>query len=551
VSVLEPWYGATAKLRDNRLPILAAGALLTAVGSWTPWSAFTGFPGQMTLAYPGGARFYCLLLLIVAIAAYVLGPQRRRAGEVAGLGIFAIAVGTAYAIAHQGGGLVNLQYGAWLTIVGGLLLLVGFAAAERDDEPPVVPDGPAYVGLLGCVAVCALALVLVVEGLKIEASSQFLAYLAAIIFAALALSRLGGFAWMQRAAERNRTVLVTAGLLSAAIFPFTQGGSDYWVRVGASIGVFAAAAVGLNIVVGLAGLLDLGYIAFFGVGAYVGATYSGAPGSNAHVHLPFLLVMVLGAIVAAVFGVVIGTPTLRLRGDYLAIVTLGFGEIFRISSNNLDGLAGPKITNGPNGIPGIPNLHAAGIDFGESHTVFGIKLGYFSNYWFAELLLLMAVVLIFVRLNQSRIGRAWVAIREDETAAAAMGVNTVRLKLLAFAIGAFLAGAAGTLNAHVTTQVDPTSYKFDDSILLLAAVVLGGMGTIGGALLGSAMIIVLPEKLRFFKDYRILLFGAALILMMRFRPEGIVPNRRRQREFHEEGGGDAMSAAPGAGVATP
>src|SRR5205085_12200517 len=135
----------------------------------------------------------------------------------------------------------------------------------------------------------------------------------------------------------------------------------------------------------------------------------------------------------------------------------------------------------------------------------------------------------------SRIGRAWVAIREDETAAAAMGVNTVRLKLLAFAIGAFLAGAAGTLNAHVTTQVSPDSYKFDESILLLAAVVLGGMGTVGGALLGSAMIIVLPEKLRFFQEYRILLFGAALVLMMRFRPEGIVPNRRRQREFHEEG----------------
>jgi branched-chain amino acid transport system permease protein len=549
--VLEPWYDAVKPLRDSRLPVLAAGAVLVAVGSWTPWAGFAGFPGQMTLAYPGGARFYCLLLLVLAAAAYVLGPQRRRAGELAGLGVFGIAVYTAYCIQDQGGGLVNLAYGAWLTIVGGLLLLIGFAAAERDDEPPVIPDGPPYAGLLGCVVVIGLALMLVVEGLKIEASSQFLAYLAAIIVAGLALSRLGGFAWLQRAAERHRTVVVTAGLLSAAVFPFTQGGSDYWVRVGASIGVFAAAAVGLNIVVGLAGLLDLGYIAFFGVGAYVGATYSGAPGSNAHVHLPFLLVMVIGACVAAVFGVVIGTPTLRLRGDYLAIVTLGFGEIFKISANNFEGVSGPKITNGPNGIPGVPNLHALGVDFGQAHTVFGIKLGYFANYFFAELLLLMAVMLIFVRLNQSRIGRAWVAIREDETAAAAMGVNTVRLKLLAFAIGAFLAGAAGTLNAHVTTQVSPDSYRFDESILLLAAVVLGGMGTIGGALLGSTMIFVLPEKLRFFSEYRILLFGAALVVMMRVRPEGIVPNRRRQREFHEEGGGDAMSAPPGAPVAAP
>jgi branched-chain amino acid transport system permease protein len=501
------------------------------------------------------------VLLVLAALAYVRNTARRRAGELAGLGILGIALGTAYAISDQGGGLVNVSFGAWLTIVGGLLIAVGFGAADRDEEPPVVPDGPPYAGLLGCVVVIGLALVLVVEGLKIEASSQFIAYLATVILAALVLSRLGLVAWLQRAAERHRTVVVTAGLLSAAIFPFTQGGSDYWVRVGASIGVFAAAAVGLNIVVGLAGLLDLGYIAFFGVGAYVGATYSGAPGSNAHVHLPFLLVMVLGAVVAAVFGVLIGTPTLRLRGDYLAIVTLGFGEIFRISANNLDGFAGPKITNGPNGIPGVPNLRTPGVhglgglrirpvEFGDSHQLFGIKLGYFANYWYAELLLLMVVVFIFVRLNQSRIGRAWVAIREDETAAAAMGVNTVRLKLLAFAIGAFLAGAAGTLNAHVTTQVDPTSYKFDESILLLAAVVLGGMGTIGGALLGSAMIIVLPEKLRFFRDYRILLFGAALVLMMRFRPEGIVPNRRRQREFHEEGAGDAMSAPPGAPVAT-
>ena len=206
---------------------------------------------------------------------------------------------------------------------------------------------------------------------------------------------------------------------------------------------------------------------------------------------------------------------------------------------------------GPNGIPGVPNLEVAGVHFGDSHELFGIKLDYFVNYYFAELLLLMAVVLVFVRLNNSRIGRAWVAIREDETAAAAMGVNTVRMKLLAFAIGAFLAGAAGTLNSHLTTQVDPTSYRFDESILLLAAVVLGGMGTIGGAILGSTLLLLLPEKLRFFNEKRILVFGVALILMMRFRPEGIVPNRRRQREFHDDvSGADAMSGPPSAPVAT-
>jgi branched-chain amino acid transport system permease protein len=553
------WHEALAPLAPQRLPLLAAGALLALAGSWLPWAGFAGFPGKMTLAYPGGARTYTLVLALFAVAAYVLGRDRRRAGEAAALGVLGIALFTTLAIANDGGGLVNVAYGAWLTVVGGLLLLVSFGAAQRDEEPPVLPDGPAYVRLPVVVGVFVLLLLIVVEALKIEASSQFIALLVLLAFALLTLRHLGAVAWFQRASDAYRPVVVGAGLLAAVVFPFTQGGSDYWIRVGASVGVFAATAVGLNIVVGLAGLLDLGYVAFFGVGAYVGASFAGAPTSNAHVHLPFILVVVVGATVASVFGLVIGAPTLRLRGDYLAIVTLGFGEIFRIAANNLDGRAGPKITNGPNGIPGIPNLKTPSVsplgikhvDFGATHTVFGIKLGYFANYFFAELVLLAVIMLIFVRLNQSRIGRAWVAIREDEVAATAMGINTIRLKLLAFAIGAFLAGAAGTVNAHLTTQVSPDSYTFNESILLLAAVVLGGMGTIGGALLGSAAIVVLPEKLRFFSDYRILIFGAALVLMMRFRPEGIVPNQRRRREFHEAGGGaDATSAPPGSPVAS-
>jgi branched-chain amino acid transport system permease protein len=536
------------RLAPARLPGSILGAILVVVGCNAPWAGFTGFPGLMTLSRPGGARGYCLALAVCVLLAIKPVRGARAAGVIAALGCLLIAVFTTLAISDQGGGLVNVSWGAYVTIAGSLLLLLGMLTLPDDDEAPALPDGSPWLQLAAIVVLLGVILAIVVEGLKIEASSQFLAFAGMVVALGLALGRLGVAGWLVRATERHRTVTLTAGLLSAVIFPFTQNGNDYWLRVGASIGVFAAAAVGLNIVVGLAGLLDLGYIAFFGVGAYVGATYSGAPASNAHVHLPFLLVMLLGAVVAAVFGVLIGAPTLRLRGDYLAIVTLGFGEIFRISANNLDGQAGPKITNGPNGIPGIPNLHA-GFDFGQAHDVFGIKLGYFANYFYAELLLLIVVVMIFVRLNQSRIGRAWIAIREDETAAAAMGVNTVRLKLLAFAIGAFLAGAAGTLNAHVTTQVSPDSYKFDDSVLLLAAVVLGGMGTIGGAVLGSTMLIVLPEKLRFFAEKRILIFGAALVLMMRFRPEGVVPNRRRQREFHEEGGGaDSMSAPPGAPV---
>ena len=552
VETVAAWHGFVRRFAGQRVPLAIAGVVLTVAGCFSPWSGFAGFPGKMTLAgYPGGARAYCLALLAFAAFAFVRRPGGDQAGEIAALGVFAIALITALTIAGEGGGLVNVTYGAWLTVAGGVPLLAAFGSQPRDEEAPVLPAGTTWQQLAAVVAAIAAILVLVVEGLSIEESSQFLMFLVAIGLGLFAAARAGLLGWMQRAAETQRTITVTAALVSAAIFPLTQSGSNYWLRVAATVGLFAATVVGLNIVVGLAGLLDLGYVAFFGVGAYVGASFSGAATSNTRIHLPFIIVIFLGAIAAAVFGVLIGAPTLRLRGDYLAIVTLAFGEIFRISANNLDGTAGPKITNGPNGIPGIPNLEIGGWNFGEAQELFGIPLGYFANYFYAELVLLVAVMFIFVRLNQSRIGRAWVAIREDETAAAAMGVNTVRLKLLAFAIGAFLAGAAGTLNAHLATQVDPSSYKFDESILLLAAVVLGGMGTIGGAIVGSAAIVVIPEKLRFVEEKRILFFGIALVLMMRFRPEGIVPNRRRQREFHDDtGGADATSAPPGSPVAS-
>ncbi len=551
-SRLTPLYDATSRFAAVRIPLLVVGAVLTVVGSWLPWATFSGFAGKMTLAYPGGARAYNLILVTFAFVAWWYGRDSRPAGVAAAFGAFGVTLWTILGISQAGGGLVNVGYGAWIALVGTIVLVVAFASAPEADEAPVLPDGPPAAGLTGVLAGVVLTFLLIIEGLRITDSNQFLAFVGMVAAAAVVLARLGVLGWYSRMGERYRPVMVVAGLLSAVVFPFTQGGNGYWVRVGVTIGVFAATAIGLNIVVGLAGLLDLGYVAFFGVGAYVAATYSGAATSNHKVHIPFLLVVFMGAALAAVFGVFIGAPTLRLRGDYLAIVTLGFGEIFRIAANNLDGTAGPKITNGPNGIPGIPNLEIGDYNFGKPHEVFGFQLDYFANYFFAELLLLVAVTLVFVRLNKSRVGRAWVAIREDETAAAAMGVNTIHLKLLAFAIGAFLAGAAGTLNAHIATQVSPDSYKFEDSILLLAAIVLGGMGTVGGALLGSTLIWVLPEKLRFFETYRILLFGAALVVMMRFRPEGIVANRQRQREFHDDDGSDAgaTSAPPGGPVAS-
>ncbi|HEX7277722.1 MAG TPA: branched-chain amino acid ABC transporter permease [Acidimicrobiales bacterium] len=531
------------------VPTVAAGAVFLVVGSLTPWATFAGFPGKMSLAgFPGGARQFTLLLAAAAVLAVVRLPGRRVAGMTAGAGATAVAAYNVVAVAGEGGGLVSVGYGAWLAVGGGLLLLAGMAALPAVGERPLpdewrrlptVVEGLAIVGAVGAV------LYLTVWGLSIEESSRFVSWVVFVIGGALTLSRLGLFSWLEELIDRHRAIALVAAAVASLAFPFTQAGDAYWIRVFASIGVFAAAALGLNVVVGLAGLLDLGYVAFFGVGAYVGALLANSTLTTVHVHLPFLLVVLLGAVIAALFGVLLGAPTLRLRGDYLAIVTLGFGEIFRIAAFNLD-----WVTRGPNGISGVPNLAVGDYDFGASHELFGITLPGFANYYFIELVLLAFAILGFSRLNASRIGRAWVAIREDEVAAAAMGVDTVRLKLLAFAIGAFMAGAAGTVNAHVTTQVSPDSYTFLESILLVAAVVLGGMGSIPGALLGSAALFVVPEKLRTFQDKRLLLFGVALILMMRFRPEGIVPSRRRQREFRdEEGGADATGAPPGTAMA--
>ena len=202
--------------------------------------------------------------------------------------------------------------------------------------------------------------------------------------------------------------------------------------------------------------------------------------------------------------------------------------------NNLDGNDGPNITNGSNGISGIPDLNFLGFDFGAVHHIFGVEIGRFANYYWLMLLVIALIIVVFMNLNYSRIGRGWVAIREDELAAEAMGVNTFALKLLAFAGGAFLAGVAGAVKAHHDVSVTPDQYVFLESAFLLAAVVLGGMGTVMGVLIGATILKLLPEKLRFFSDYRLLLFGLLMVVMMQFRPEGIIADERRQLEFHAE-----------------
>ncbi|MFF2611486.1 branched-chain amino acid ABC transporter permease [Kitasatospora sp. NPDC058046] len=424
-----------------------------------------------------------------------------------------------------------------------LLLQLGHLANSglrlgRIDRPLAAPRAlPSWVEVLLIVLAFGTGLFAITFGIDTEYGELFTGYLLFVALAVPALTRSGLLARLRALTVKHRPVTTGAAFAAAAGFPFTQT-SDQYTSVATNILIFATVALGLNIVVGLAGLLDLGYVAFLGVGAYAAALVSGSPASPIHVQFPFWAAMLTGAVVSMVFGVLIGAPTLRLRGDYLAIVTLGFGEIFRITMLNLNGTTGPKVTNGSNGIPRIPDLQILGFDLGKPHTVAGVELGRFSNYYLLMLLVTALVVLVFARVGNSRIGRAWVAIREDETAAEAMGINGFRLKLLAFALGALLAGLAGTVQAHVSYTVTPDQYTFAEALppnsaFLLAAVILGGMGTISGPLAGATLLFLIPKKLEFLADYQLLAFGAALIVLMRVRPEGLIPNRRRQLEFHE------------------
>ncbi|MFF4649081.1 branched-chain amino acid ABC transporter permease [Streptomyces sp. NPDC001380] len=559
------------------LPPAAARALTTAgaaatIGStllaWT-WTA--DFPGDLTYAMdPGGLQILTLaagiLTLLHAVASYGVRGLRWLAPTGTTSALRLLAVGgaattwyTLVAISWELGGLANLEPGGWAAGVASLLPVIGALALPDDARPAAPPRAlPSWAEILLIVAGFAAGLLVFSYGIDTAYGELFVGFLITVCFAATALFRSGLVGRLSGLTAKHRPVATAAAFAAAAGFPFTQT-SDEYTSVAANILIFATVALGLNVVVGLAGLLDLGYVAFLGVGAYTAALVSGSTASPLHVHFPFWAAALAGAAASMVFGVLIGAPTLRLRGDYLAIVTLGFGEIFRIAMNNLDGTNGPDVTNGSNGIPNIPDLDILGFDFGRTHDLGFVTLGRFSNYYLLMLLFTAIVVTVFARSGNSRIGRAWVAIREDETAAGAMGINGFRLKLLAFALGASLAGLAGTVQAHVTYTVTPEQYQFAGSVppnsaFLLAAVILGGMGTISGPLLGASLLYLIPKKLEFLQDYQLLLFGIALIILMRVRPEGLIASRRQKLEFHDEDpatGSGALDADPGANPGGP
>lgn len=338
-------------------------------------------------------------------------------------------------------------------------------------------------------------------------------------------------------------VALIAAALIALPFVAAMGGQA-WVRILDFAILYVFLALGLNIVVGFAGLLDLGYIAFYAVGAY---TWALLASPHFGLHLPVWAILPIGAVVACFFGVLLGSPTLKLRGDYLAIVTLGFGEIVRIFMNNLN--APVNITNGPQGITLIDPVAFGGFKFSGTTQLFGFALSGPQKYYFLLVALAIVVILINLRLQHSRIGRAWQAIREDEIAAKAVGIDTRNVKLLAFAMGASFGGVAGGIFAAMQGFVSPESFSLIESIMILAMVVLGGMGHIPGVILGAVLLSVLPEALRYGvgpiqtalfgkmvvdpESLRMLVFGLALVLVMRFRPAGLWPSPERERELTE------------------
>ncbi|MBC7682914.1 MAG: ABC transporter ATP-binding protein [Ferruginibacter sp.] len=344
----------------------------------------------------------------------------------------------------------------------------------------------------------------------------------------------------------NKTNLIV-GAIAALVLPLIlQNFGNAWVRIADMALIYVMLALGLNIVVGFAGLLDLGYVAFFAVGAYTYGLLASPQLTDSFpaiaamfpegLHMPLWMILPVGAAIAGFFGMLLGAPTLKLRGDYLAIVTLGFGEIIRVFLNNLDHPI--NITNGPKGLNQIDSLKFFGVDLGKSLHIGSYEIPSVSLYYYLFLVLVVISVVVCHRMELSRVGRAWMAIREDEIAAKAMGINTRNMKLLAFGAGATFGGVSGTLFAAFQGFVSPESFSLMESVMIVAMVVLGGIGHLPGVILGAVLLSALPEVLRYLAGplqamtggrldsaiLRQLLIALAMIAIMLSRPRGLWPS---------------------------
>jgi branched-chain amino acid transport system permease protein len=305
--------------------------------------------------------------------------------------------------------------------------------------------------------------------------------------------------------------LATIGVV-ALVYPFVT--PMYHTSIMISALVYVVLGLGLNIVVGLAGLLDLGYVFFYAIGAYSYALL------NMHYGISFWIVLPISALLGALFGTLLGYPVLRLRGDYLAIVTLGFGEIIRIVLENW-----VAFTNGPRGIKDIPGPSSFGIDLNQHQSVIYI--------YFIIIAVCLVTIFFVQRLENSRIGRAWIAMRDDEIACQAMGIDKTKTKLTAFALGATWAGLAGVIFAAKTSYINPMSFTIWESITILCVVVIGGMGSAIGVIAGALVLILLPEYLRAVAEYRMLVFGALQVIVMVFKPEGLIQAVRKTYKYEK------------------
>jgi branched-chain amino acid transport system permease protein len=347
--------------------------------------------------------------------------------------------------------------------------------------------------------------------------------------------------------KQNKLAVFLVSAVGLLILPLiAQYFGNAWVRIIDIALLYVLLALGLNIVVGYAGLLDLGYVAFYALGAYVFAllasphlleTFPGLAETFPNgLHMPWWAMIPIGACLAAGAGVLLGAPTLKLRGDYLAIVTLGFGEIIRVFLANLDSPI--NITNGPKGLGQIDSMSLFGFELSKKHEIFGLDVSSVTNYYFFFLIAVIFAVIVCYRLERSRIGRAWMAIREDEIAAKAMGINTRNLKLLAFGMGASFGGVSGVLFATFQGFVSPESFSLQESVMIVAMVVLGGIGHIPGVIVGALLLAALPEVLRYVAGplqdmtsgrldasiLRQLLIALAMIGIMLSRPRGLWPS---------------------------
>jgi len=587
VFLLTVGLAAAAIILSQRiLAWTAAGlAVLGAVWSYTSHSAVQDYLGTPDHSLGSGVALLGYLTIAAAAAACALsatdvadtrGFVNRIFGWRPGmpmvvlglvLGIIAMAQATWFSPANKNATLIDthdlfsgqglaplaLQYLAWM---GWALFAATLISAAIASYLRITVLGWVAAGL-GVVAIV-LTLITMYDFTKLAADQQFDAatgpwqnlgaggWMACAAFLILAgggyvVAMAGRLAGAASATARRRGIssdkiggaraigtsqmLLFVVIAAALFYPPTATG--FWQKVLVSeIGIYVLLAIGLNVVVGWAGLLDLGFIAFYAIGSYTTAYLVGALPVKPPdwLILSPLLAIPFAIVVCLIAGVTLGAPTLRLRGDYLAIVTLGFGEIIRITANNNPG----NITNGPKGAFGIPHPI---IDIGPIKVVWGQNN---LQYWYLLLVLIVLVVLLFRRLEASRIGRAWAAIREDEVAAQATGINTTRIKLLAFAIGASTSGVAGVFFASQIGYINPDNFVLNNSILVVAYVVFGGMGSLPGAMAGAALLTWLPE---FLKDQvpatdRQMWIGAVILIMMIFRPAGLIPAKRRAAELH-------------------